>query len=115
MRARSHTERCHMRMMLRAVIDTEAGNEAIRNGSVAQMLEQMVKQLNPEAVYFHDEAGQRAFTVVFDMADPSQMPLISEPLYMGAKARVSIIPCMNLDDVQRGLSQLPPELISSSV
>ena len=100
-----------MRMMLKAVVDTEAGNEAIRNGSVAHLIEQMVKQLNPEAVYFHDQDGQRAFTVVFDMADPSQMPVISEPLYMGAKARVTIVPCMNLDDVQRGLSQLPPELV----
>ncbi|MGY1836529.1 hypothetical protein ACI79P_15665 [Blastococcus sp. SYSU DS0510] len=101
-----------MRMMLRAVIDTEAGNEAIRNGSVAQMLEQMVKQLNPEAAYFHDEDGQRAMTVVFDMADPSQMPAIAEPLYLGVKARVSMVPCMNLDDAHRGLSQLPPELTS---
>lgn len=101
-----------MRMMMRAIVDTEAGSETIRNGSIVQVLEQMVKQLNPEALYFHDEAGQRAMTVVFDMADPSQMPLISEPLFMGAKARVSIIPCMNLDDVQRGLSQLPPELLS---
>lgn len=103
-----------MRMMLRAVVDTEAGNEAMRNGSIAQMLEQMVKQLSPEAAYFHDEDGQRAMTVVFDMADPSQMPTIAEPLYMGVKARVSIIPCMNLDDAQRGLSQLPPELTSHS-
>ena len=103
-----------MRMMLRAVVDTEAGNEAIRNGSVAQMLEQMVTQLNPEAAYFHDEDGQRGMTVVFDMTDPSQMPLIPVPLYMGVKARVSIIPCMNLEDARRGLSQLPPELTSPS-
>ena len=103
-----------MRMMLKAVVDTEAGNEAIRNGSVAQLLERMVEQLNPEAAYFHDEDGQRGFTVVFDMTDPSQMPLIAEPLYMGVKARVWIVPCMNLDDVRRGLSQLPPELTSPS-
>ncbi len=104
-----------MRMMLKAVVDTEAGTEALRNGSMLKVIEQMMQQLNPEAAYFVGEDGQRACIVVFDMADPSQMPLISEPLYMGAKARVTIIPCMNLDDVQRGLSQLPPELVSPSV
>jgi len=101
-----------MRMMLKAVIDTEAGNENIRNGSMAKVIEQMVQQLNPEAVYFQPEDGQRSCIVVFDMADPSQIPAISEPLFLGAKARVTIVPCMNLDDLQKGLSGLPPELLS---
>ncbi len=104
-----------MRMMLKAVVDTEAGNEALRNGSMVKGIEQLMQDLKPEAVYFvGSEDGQRSCIVVFDMADPSQMPLIAEPLYMGVKARVSIVPCMNLDDVRRGLSQLPPELTSPS-
>jgi len=101
-----------MRMMLKAVIDTEAGNENIRNGSMAKVIEQMVQQLNPEAVYFAPENGQRSCIVVFDMADPSQIPAVSEPLFLGGKARVTLVPCMNLDDLQKGLSQLPPELLS---
>src|SRR5215217_5893315 len=71
-----------MRMMLKAVIDTEAGNENIRNGSMAKVIEQMVQQLNPEAVYFAPEDGQRSCIVVFDMADPSQIPAVSEPMFL---------------------------------
>jgi hypothetical protein len=103
-----------MRMMLHAVIDTEAGNEAIRNGSIAKMVEQMVQQLHPEAVYFPAGSGQRSCIAVFDMADPSQIPAIAEPLFLGGKAKVTLTPCMNLDDLQKGLAQLPPELTSAT-
>lgn len=40
-----------MRMMLKAVVDTEAGNEALRDGSVIKAIEQMVQELHPEAAY----------------------------------------------------------------
>lgn len=33
-----------MRMMLKAVMDTEMGNAAIRNGSLAKVIEQVVQQ-----------------------------------------------------------------------
>ena len=103
-----------MRMMLRAVVDTEAGNEALRNGSMLKVIEQMMQQPNPEAAYFvGSEEGQRSCVVVFDMADPSQLPAISEPLFQIGKARVTLSPCMNLDDVQKGLSQLPADLSST--
>ena len=104
-----------MRMMLKAVVDTEAGNEALRNGSMVKAIEQMTQQLNPEAAYFlASEDGQRSCLVVFDMTDPSQIPAISEPLFQTGKARVTLTPCMNLDDLQRGLSQLPADVASTA-
>jgi hypothetical protein len=36
-----------MRMMLRAVMDTEKGNEAIRNGSLGKIIEGVVEQIQP--------------------------------------------------------------------
>jgi hypothetical protein len=103
-----------MRMMLQAVVDTEAGNDAIRNGSIGKIVEQMVQQLRPEAVYFPAGAGKRSCIVVFDMTDPSQIPAIAEPLFLGAKATVTLTPCMNLEDLQRGLAELPPGLTSAT-
>ncbi len=103
-----------MRMMLHAVVDTEAGNEVIRNGSLAKLVEQMVQQLQPEAVYFPAWEGQRACIAVFDMVDSSQLPAIAEPLFLGGRAKVTLAPCMNLEDLQRGLAQLPPELTSAT-
>jgi hypothetical protein len=100
-----------MRMMLKAVVDTEAGNEALRNGSMVKAIEQMMQQLKPEAAYFvGSEDGRRSCLVVFDMADSSQIPVLSEPLFQTAGAHVTLTPCMNLDDLQTGLSQLPADM-----
>jgi len=100
-----------MRMMLRAVVDTDAGNEALRNGTMVKAIEQMVQQLHPEAAYFvGSEDGQRSCVVVFDMADSAQLPVISEPLFQTGRARVTITPCMDMDDLQRGLAQLPADM-----
>ena len=103
-----------MRMMLQAVVDTEAGNEAIRSGSVAKLVEQMVEQLHPEALYFPAGGGQRACIAVFDMTDTSQIQAIAEPLFLGANAKVTLTPCMNLDDLQKGLAALPPEVTAAT-
>jgi hypothetical protein len=103
-----------MRMMLTAVADTGAGNEALRNGSMVKAIEQMMQQLQPEAAYFvGSEDGRRSCVVVFDMADSSQIPVISEPLFQTGLARVTLTPCMNFDDLRTGLSQLPADVTST--
>jgi hypothetical protein len=95
-----------MRMMLKAVMDTASGNAVIQDGSVGQVIGQLVEQLHPEATYFAGEDGQRACFMVFDMTDAARLPAICEPLFQATNARVTVTPCMNLEDLQRGLSQL---------
>src|SRR5688572_16668370 len=103
-----------MRMMLKAVVDTEAGNEALRNGSMVKTIQDMMQQLNPEGAYFvGSEDGQRSCLVVFDMTDSSQIPVISEPLFNTGRARVTLTPCMNIDELQAGLSQIPADVAST--
>jgi hypothetical protein len=74
-----------------------------------EVTRQIVARLNPEAAYFVAEDGKRSCLVVFDMADTSQIPVIAEPLFQGAKAMVTFAPCMNLDDVEKGLAQAYPQ------
>lgn len=96
-----------MRMMLRAVVDTEAGTEALRNGTMAKVIEQAMEQLHPEAAYFlTSDDGHRSAVIVFDLDDPSRIPAVSEPFFQSGAERVTLHPCMNLDDLQRGLAQL---------
>ena len=95
-----------MRMMLKAVIDTAAGNSMITDGSIGQVVGEMVDRLHPEAAYFAGEDGQRACFMVFDMTDAADLPAIAEPLFQGGNARVTITPCMNLEDMQKGLARL---------
>jgi hypothetical protein len=95
-----------MRVMLKAVIDTAAGNAIIADGSIGKVIGGLVDRLHPEATYFAAEDGQRACFMVFDMTDAADLPSICEPLFMSGNARVTIAPCMNLEDLQNGLSRL---------
>jgi hypothetical protein len=104
-----------MPMMLKILIDTEAGNEAARKGQLQEVTKQIVSQLNPEVAYFVPEGGQRSCLVVFDMSDTSQIPVIVEPLFLGAKAQVTLTPCMNFEDLEKGLAQAFPESGQSSL
>ena len=44
-------------MMLKAVVDTAAGNAVIADGSISQVIGRLVDQLHPEATYFAGEDG----------------------------------------------------------
>jgi hypothetical protein len=95
-----------MRMLLKAVMDTDATNDVARAGGLMNITRELVKQLDAEAAYFVTDGGQRSCLVVFDMTDTSQIPVIAEPLFLGARARVTFAPCMNLDDLERGFTQM---------
>jgi hypothetical protein len=95
-----------MRVLLKAHFDTEKGNELVSSGKMGELIQGIVEKVHPEAAYFLPDEGDRTAFLVFDMEDPSQMPVITEPLFREADAKVSYSPVMNLDDVQKGLSQL---------
>lgn len=95
-----------MRVLLKASLDTERSNEAIRNGTLGKLIQESVEQIKPEAAYFTAEDGNRTAYLVFDLEDVSQMPAISEPFFLNLGAKISYTPLMNLDDVKKGLSQL---------
>jgi hypothetical protein len=95
-----------MRTLLKVQIPVEAGNAAITQGTLPTVLQGTLGQLQPEASYFFSAEGQRSAFIVFDLSDPSQIPVIAEPLFQGLNAHVEFIPVMNLDDLQAGLDQL---------
>ena len=94
-----------MRMLLKVVLDTEAANEVFRSGAAAETLDRIQEALQPEALYGFVEDGQRAFFAVFDLADPSEIPVISEPLYQRANVKIMLTPCMTLKDVKKGMEE----------
>ena len=95
-----------MRMMLRWTVPVEKGNEAIRDGSLAQTIETLLEELEPEAAYFWPENGERAGMIVFDMADTTQIPQIAEPLFMNVDAAVEFLPVMNAADLKEALGKV---------
>lgn len=95
-----------MRTMMKVKIDTQAGSRAVADGSLFEVMQEMLGRLKPEAAYFGPEGGVRTAFIVFDLEDPSQIPSIAEPLFSKLNATVEMIPVMNRDDLQKGLSQI---------
>jgi hypothetical protein len=93
-----------MRMMLKILIPTEAGNDAIKDGSLGRVLETAMSKLKPEAAYFVAQDGVRSAMMFFDMKDASDIPGIVEPLFLGLNAEIELLPVMNAEDLKKGLN-----------
>jgi hypothetical protein len=102
-----------MRMLLKAVLDTETVNERInerlRGGVQGRPFERLRELLRPEAFYLFNEDGQRALFAVFDLADQSQIPAIIEPLFLQGKAKVTVTPCLTVEDADKAMETGPPD------
>jgi hypothetical protein len=95
-----------MRMLMTVQMETEATNGAIKDGSLAKVMESTLHQIHAEASYFTARDGYRTAYMVFDMQEPAQIPPIVEPLFMGMNAKIELAQVMNADDLQEGLGRL---------
>ncbi len=82
-----------MRTMLRFTVPIEKGNKTFKDGSLGKTMESMMKKLKPEAAYFGTIAeGKRGGMIFFDLADPSDVVEIAEPLFLNLDAAVEFVP-----------------------
>ena len=97
-----------MRFFITATLDTEAGNEMILSGQIGPVLQQLLGDLKPEAAYFLPANGRRAMHLVVNANDPSEIVPLLEPFWLFTKSDLQVTPCMNQEDLQKGISALPP-------
>lgn len=95
-----------MRFMLTFRIPMEAGNEMIKDGSLPETLQTILEDLKPEAAYFSDIEGARGGYLVINMDDASQMPALSEPLFLGLGATIQAHPVMVPEDLEKAGADL---------
>jgi len=95
-----------MRMMLRFTLPVERGNAAIADGMVAKTVETIMSQLKPEAAYFAPIDGKRGGMIFFDLAEPSQIVEVVEPLFLNLNATTELMPVMNAEDLRKGLGKV---------
>ncbi|MGW0121482.1 hypothetical protein [Streptomyces sp. NPDC003327] len=97
-----------MRMMMKVQMNTEASNEAIRQGTLSKIMETALAEMRPEAAYFTSEDGCRTAFLFFDMTDSSTMPKLSEPFFLQLGAKITYTPVMNREDLGKGLAAIMP-------
>lgn len=90
-----------MRCIVKVNFPVEKGNEAMKSGKLQNTLKSVLDELKPEAAYFTAERGQRGGIFVFDLKEPSQIPMIAEPFFLAFNATVEIFPAMTLEDLMK--------------
>jgi hypothetical protein len=79
----------------------------IRRPMGAAIMRHAVSQLNAaqESPCGVPVLPRASLTSPFDLADPSQLPVIDEPHYLQAKARITVSPCLALEDIKKGVEE----------
>ncbi|MCC6748587.1 MAG: hypothetical protein IT371_13075 [Deltaproteobacteria bacterium] len=94
-----------MRTMLKVQVPVEAGNRAIKDGSLPKVIQAALEELRPEASYFLAEDGKRTMLLFIDLKETSQIPVTVERFFLELNASVSLIPVMNADELRTGLER----------
>jgi hypothetical protein len=90
-----------MRVMLKAAMPIEAGNQSIRSGKLPEAVQSILDEQKPEAAYFIAEGGQRTAVLFLDIQDASQLPGLAEPWFLAFNASVEVTPAMTIADLAK--------------
>lgn len=95
-----------MRMFLKVQMEVAAANRAIKDGSLAKIVQDFTDAAKPDGVWFTALDGKRTMVAVFDLMATSDMPRLAEPFFDGLNASFELAPAMDLADLQAALSKL---------
>jgi hypothetical protein len=99
-----------MRVMMKVSIPVEAGNKAIKDGSLPKTIIGFVERMKPEASYFAPEGGKRTAFFFFDLQDPTMIPTVAEPFFGNLNASIELCPVMSLEDMKVGVEKAMKDL-----
>ena len=89
-----------MRFLLTFSMSPEKGDQLVKEGRIGETMGSILDDLQPEAAYFTDVDGTRGGILVVDMEDASQIPTITEPLFLQLGATVHMQPVMTPEDMR---------------
>jgi len=90
-----------MRMLLSVSFPPEPFNTLVRKKKAGKILDQILKDLKPEAAYFTEENGCRGGVLVIDLADPSRIPFYAEPFFLNFNAQCRLRVAMTAEDLAK--------------
>lgn len=96
-----------MRMLLNVHIPNEPFNHYVRDGTAGSLMEAILAESQPEAVYFTEQNGMRGAVLIVDVAEPSDVPALAEPWFLKFNATCEFRIVMKPEDLElAGLAQL---------
>src|SRR3974377_1446605 len=71
-----------MRMLMHVHFPLEPFNTAVRDGSAGSKIKRILEANKPEAAYFCEHNGQRGGTLVVNVNDTSEIPVLAKPWFL---------------------------------
>lgn len=90
-----------MRFLVKVDMPDEAGNANIRDPKFGDKMQALLKELKAEAAYFTTVNGHRGGYIIVNMDDASQIPAMTEPIFLWFKGNVEIFPVMLPQDLAK--------------
>ena len=90
-----------MRMLMHVQFPLELFNASVRDGSVGRKMQAILEAIKPEAAYFTEQNGRRGATLVVNVKDPAEVPVLAEPWFLTFNAQVEFRVAMTPDDLGR--------------
>jgi hypothetical protein len=96
-----------MRMLLQVTFPNEPFNTLVRRGETGKIMQRILEDLKPEAVYFTEEDGERTALMAINLANPSEIPKFAEPFFLNFNARCRFRVVMSPEELKNaGLDAL---------
>ena len=89
-----------MRMLLTIQFPLEPFNQYVREGKTGQIIQEILEETKPEAVYFTEHHGTRGAVMVIDVAGADQVPFYAEPWFLKFNASCEFRIAMTPEDLQ---------------
>lgn len=92
-----------MRFMVKFWIPVSEGNELVQEGKIGKVFHSLMDDFKPEAAYFFTEQGVRSGFMVLNVGEQPEFIKLAESFWFGLRAKISITPVMNGEDLEKGL------------
>ncbi|HET7389336.1 MAG TPA: hypothetical protein VFJ51_00835 [Nitrososphaeraceae archaeon] len=84
----------------------------VQDPNFLRKLEEYMNKVKAEAAYFFEANGNRVAAFIVDIHSTDQIPVLTEPLFIGMGAHVELHPVISLDDLKKGIPQAVREVNS---
>ena len=90
-----------MRMIMLVDFPVEPFNTLVRKGTAGVVIQQILEDVKPEAVYFGERDGTRGAVLIVDAPEPSRVPALAEPFFLAFNASVKFRIAMTAEDLAK--------------